>query len=89
MFGGFNLEMRRMDTVYIIDLITMVLIILSKSLYNNCRYSLSSRPGVISVSQKVDLGQRGGLTMQHVVSTIASGTLNYWLLEDGTDRTNH
>ena len=32
-FGGFNLEMRRMDTVYIIDLITMVLIILSKSLY--------------------------------------------------------
>ena len=32
-FGGFNLEMRRMDTVYIIDLITMVIMLKSFNIY--------------------------------------------------------
>ena len=89
-FGGTNKETDRINTVYIIDLITMVIIhqCPCNSTVTNVK-SFSSRPGVISVSQKVNLGQRRGLSMQDVVSTMVSSTLNYWLLEDRTQRENH
>ena len=87
MFGGYNIEIGSINTVYIIDLITMVIIhqCPCNSTVTNVK-SFSSRPGVISVSQKVNLGQRRDISMQHVVSTMVSSTLNYWLLEEGTQR---
>ena len=52
-------------------------------------YISFSRTGPNSTSQEVDLGQRRGQTMQLSASTMASSTLNCWLLGDGSERASH
>ena len=49
---------------------------------------ISHRTGGNSTSQEMDLGQRRGTGMQLVVSIMASNSLNYWFLGEGTDRTS-
>ena len=54
-----------------------------------CVICFTLRTGPNSTSQEVDPGQRREIIMQLSASTMASSTLNCWLLEDWTDRPSH